>query len=1308
MESTLPHREFYVLRYPGIVNNHDRAIETLGGLQTLNKMFNSVTRRLRLSFRPEMLFAKPVYGDHRSTTSLIIRAKRLRNKITDEVKVVAEVVGIASRLYTFNGMVDFQYGPFEKISANFGGTNAGESLDQDKFRVFYDQLLVKEPTRVLDSHLQTPDIPLFLPPLLFTRLDQPTMYCFSSRFRMNEYVELENNSQQHPYHRKERKSFAMFVNFGDPVPASAHPCALQAVTNQGTQTRKLAHDVEKLFQRRPIWSKAALIHSLKWKRVRECTIKIILPAYAYYVPNGPWGRVWVRFGYNPCADSSSRIYQTVDYRVRLPRLQAMLCISGRRTRADDRDEIDLSGSEVEEIRDSSVVDASLAATHAGESPTVTHASLKSTSAFLFSKDSWPDARQILYQLIDIDVPEVVEMLAAPVTRETCDAVCGWMPNDYQKTIRAIMTRYLESWFDDPMTTARPRVTFNAYKKGLNDTRNCCDSIVEEGASVACEYTAAAINCRPNCISVQHFHNTGRPQMLAFGSSRAICLATTVNNDIRVFKTISGHLDVVNSVMWIDQFKGPIFTCFKSCLVSGSDDGDVKLWEVGSEEQKELISLKASSSVIGIHAVYTDDSETQVVLGAASKDQITLWTLKLHRNDDRDTTAEISSEVSIKYDLHSCLTLRLVSLTKDLLLLFAGMTTGQLEVRTLILGESLVPIAGKLKGDRDWLNCLDCIQMYSSNQSPVQGLHILTAAGLKDNQIRIWHLQFLEGKGPSSNELEGSHWKRLELPASFSNTHVLLNRLESVLSGHDDSVTGLAWSPVPWTPTSCPQLLSASADKSLIIWAPSRPLFSCDNLNSTSEGIWSERVKVGTFGGKSLGFLGCAWGNYNKEIYGHGYWGDLSTWRINGEPGITMTGHFNSVTGLSWCRDKDLIKSVTNNNGDEPAYPAYLLTSSRDSTVRLHGLFYADGSGGSPPARMWRELARPQMHGYEMNSVVSLDFIRYISAGDEKVARVFLATNSFVKQFLNEATINAYPGFRQLPLAAVQPELGLSNRPLVEEEEEELIERNSTSAQSLYPPTESVLAESTRWVEINKLYGHSYEVFSLSLNPEGTLLASACKATKEEFAQIFLWRTDNWQIHQTLRFHRLTVTQMRFNSSGNHLVSVSRDRMWALWKADDNAGDHEHHNFQIYKHSGHDTHSRIIWACAWSPDNQAFLTASRDKQIRAWDSVSGERIGSPWPLSEPITAFDVGLPISGSKAFFAAVGFESGGLELVALSLSDNTCTSLFKMPAHWSHMGLSVRCLALYQLDEEETLLATGGDDGIVRIFKINPVSLMK
>lgn len=32
--------------------------------------------------------------------------------------------------------------------------------------------------------------------------------------------------------------------------------------------------------------------------------------------SGPWRVMWVRYGYDPKKDSSSRIYQTFDFRVR--------------------------------------------------------------------------------------------------------------------------------------------------------------------------------------------------------------------------------------------------------------------------------------------------------------------------------------------------------------------------------------------------------------------------------------------------------------------------------------------------------------------------------------------------------------------------------------------------------------------------------------------------------------------------------------------------------------------------------------------------------------------------------------------------------------------------------------------------------------------------------------------------------------------------------------------------------------------------------------------------------------------------------
>lgn len=45
---------------------------------------------------------------------------------------------------------------------------------------------------------------------------------------------------------------------------------------------------------------------------------------------------------------------------------------------------------------------------------------------------------------------------------------------------------------------------------------------------------------------------------------------------------------------------------------------------------------------------------------------------------------------------------------------------------------------------------------------------------------------------------------------------------------------------------------------------------------------------------------------------------------------------------------------------------------------------------------WHEVGRPQVHGYDLVGVVSLDPLRLVSVADEKVARVFQAPQGFVK------------------------------------------------------------------------------------------------------------------------------------------------------------------------------------------------------------------------------------------------------------------------------------------------------------------------
>ncbi len=114
---------------------------------------------------------------------------------------------------------------------------------------------------------------------------------------------------------------------------------------------------------------------------------------------------------------------------------------------------------------------------------------------------------------------------------------------------------------------------------------------------------------------------------------------------------------------------------------------------------------------------------------------------------------------------------------------------------------------------------------------------------------------------------------MTLPAPLQTSHRLVARLESVLAGHDNWVSGLAWHPAPWNPagTPHPHLLSARRDKSLIVWAPSQPVLQRSTGSTGAElDMWLEQTRYGTVGGNLLGFHGCGWGGYNNEVYGHGF------------------------------------------------------------------------------------------------------------------------------------------------------------------------------------------------------------------------------------------------------------------------------------------------------------------------------------------------------------------------------------------------------------------------------------------------------
>ena len=64
--------------------------------------------------------------------------------------------------------------------------------------------------------------------------------------------------------------------------------------------------------------------------------------------------------------------------------------------------------------------------------------------------------------------------------------------------------------------------------------------------------------------------------------------------------------------------------------------------------------------------------------------------------------------------------------------------------------------------------------------------------------------------------------------------------------------------------------------------------------------------------------------------------------------------------------------------------------SLDQTTRIHAPVRI-----TPDLSSWHEIARPQVHGYDLLNVVFINPLKFSSIADEKVLRVFEAPRTFV-------------------------------------------------------------------------------------------------------------------------------------------------------------------------------------------------------------------------------------------------------------------------------------------------------------------------
>ncbi|KAJ7593384.1 WD40-repeat-containing domain protein [Mycena floridula] len=783
------------------------------------------------------------------------------------------------------------------------------------------------------------------------------------------------------------------------------------------------------------------------------------------------------------------------------------------------------------------------------------------------------------------------------------------------------------------------------------------------------YIAASTNRFPLAADISG-------SLIALGSSNLVALWDIADDRNHITETLPGHEGLVTAVRFVSEVS----------FVSGDDKGVLLYWcRKGS--QWISTSLKAHEKPISCLCVYDD------CLATGSSDSL----VKIWKISESSVTEAQTLSLHGKYPL--TIALSCLPGSKSLILAVAG-TDKNITLWTRSEGDFIQ--SATLSGHEDWIRSLAFTVPKESTEP------LVLASASQDATIRLWNIEIYTKRGNETEQnnvddelldafeasigdlVEGEEGGKqislkrhiLTVKSTGETSQQFSVTLDALLIGHEAGVTSLCWR----TDTSTSQsstltLLSTSTDSSVILWSPSTIIDG--SAEGTSTELWINRRRFGDVGGQRLGgFVGGLWMPSGKQVMAWGWSGGWRSWRCtvgNGDGQGDDTETWTEVGAISGHRGP--VKDVSwSPNGD------YLISVGVDQTTRIHGPIPA------PNGPLWHELARPQVHGYDMMGIVFVDPVKFVSIADEKVARVFEASKGFVRLFESLGVSRFEESQTERPAGAVVPPLGLSNKASNEASSQDVLDHTRR-------PFEGELAAITLWPEVEKIFGHGYESISLSISPSRKLIATACKATTAEHAVVRVYDTDHWQpVGSPLEGHSLTVTRIAFSPDENHVLTVSRDRSWRLFRKDADGG--------YAPEAADKSHGRIIWDCAWAHEGDIFATASRDKTVRLWrhSTETGKwGLGSTIKLKEAATAVEFANADQEDRRLLA-VGLESGSILIYSWSPTTDWTLSRTIEPknAHAAH----VQRLA-WRPQREGSIglsrdLASCSEDGIVKILTIS------
>ncbi|CAG5159217.1 uncharacterized protein ALTATR162_LOCUS5472 [Alternaria atra] len=771
------------------------------------------------------------------------------------------------------------------------------------------------------------------------------------------------------------------------------------------------------------------------------------------------------------------------------------------------------------------------------------------------------------------------------------------------------------------------------------------------------------------------------QLLAFGADNSIALWDPQDESLRgVQAVLSGHTKAVNAVKFFPtQLPGV------SVLLSGSADNTIRIWRGRRGEPFDCVKAISEHTQPVTRIAVLPGSDT---LATGSSDgTVRIWKL-VHDADFNTVDVELVQTITLS-PKYFPLNLALATLDDTSVVLAVAGTRATIQI--FVSQEGQFQLSATLTGHEGWIRALAFTRETSDSNSD-----LLLASASQDKYVRLWRLHRGDELPAASSALNdpalGGLGKALSNKAHWISSAASKHSItfEALLLGHEDWIYQASWR----HREGKLQLLTASEDNSLAIWEsdPNSGVWVCITRLGEISAQKGSTSATGSAGGFWIGL----WSPDGNTVVSLGRTGSWRKWTYSATEDmwtqqVAITGHVREVKGVSWSRD---------------GY--YMLSTGSDQTSRLYSQWKREGSSTS-----WHEFSRPQIHGYDLNCVDAVSNSQFISGADEKLLRIFDEPRGVADMLEKLSGIKASTT-AELPDAANIPVLGLSNKAIQavgddepvengDEDEREAVDPASVIRKSTldfsHPPFEDHLARHLLWPETEKLYGHGYEISAVAVSRDGSLVATACRASSIDHAVVRLYDTKEWlEVKPALKAHSLTVTALQFSPDDKYLLSVGRDRQWVIWERNDEP------SMYTLKYSNPKGHSRMILGAAWTPlELPTFMTAGRDKSVKIWQIVDNDvQLKATVPANSAVTAVACNSVLSGGKVMFA-FGTENGEISIASAlpDALDQVQVSMVKaelVPAKTINQIVWRPARA----DGEQQQIAVASDDTSLRVFNIS------